>query len=453
MDRRRFLAQSSAAASTAAIAGRAAAKDSDDRAARRVVLIGCGWYGKLDLLQLILVEPVEVVGVCDVDSKMADEAASMVAERQKSGRRPPTFDDYQTMLDETSPDIAVIGTPDHWHALPMIAAVRAGADVYVQKPTAIDTLESKAMLDAARSTGRVVQVGTQRRSTPHLIEAKREIVDAGLLGNVAFAEVCCYYHMRTRENPEPVPPPASLDYETYVGPAPPMAYNPVLHPKKWRAYTNFSNGIVGDMCVHMLDLVRWQLGLGWPTRIHSAGGILVDTDSIANISDTQTATFDFDDLKVVWTHRTWGSAPDPKYPWAAVLYGDKGTLKLSVDRYDFEPRGGGPKRSAEAVTRLDEFPSDTADVKRWNSDPTIAPAIRGHMRDFLAAVDARTRPVADIEQGHISSASCFLANLSMELGRSLRFDPATHTIIGDEAATAAMKRPYQNGYTHPADLA
>ena len=208
MDRRRFLAQSSAAATTAAILNPARGETAGQTAAaRRVVLIGCGWYGKLDLLQLILVEPVEVVGVCDVDAKMADEAAMMCQQRQRSGRRPPTFADYQGMLDATSPDIAVIGTPDHWHALTMIAAVRAGADVYVQKPTAIDTIESKAMLDAAAAAGRVVQVGTQRRSTPHLIEAKEQIVDAGLLGNVAFAEVCCYYHMRTRENPEPIAPP------------------------------------------------------------------------------------------------------------------------------------------------------------------------------------------------------------------------------------------------------
>ena len=212
----------------------------------------------------------------------------------------------------------------------------------------------------------------------------------------------------------------------------------------------YGNGIVGDMCVHMLDLVRWQLELGWPKRISSVGGIAVQKDSIANISDTQTATFDFDDLDVVWTHRSWGDAPDPQYPWAAVLYGDKGTLKLSVNRFDFEPRGGGKKISGEAVIELDQYPSDEDDKKRWNLELHVASAIRGHMRDFLTAIDQRSKPIADIEQGHISSASCFMANNAMQLQRTLAFDPATHTIPGDAEATAALKRPYRAPYLHPA---
>ena len=142
----------------------------------------------------------------------------------------------------------------------MIAAVEAGADVYVQKPTGVDVLESKAMLDAARKTGRIVQVGTQRRSTPHLIEAKQRVVEAGLLGEVAHAEVCCYYHMRSRANPPDTKPPANLDYEMWTGPAPMRPYNQLVHPRSWRAFMEYGNGIVGDMCVHMLDMVRWQLG-------------------------------------------------------------------------------------------------------------------------------------------------------------------------------------------------
>lgn len=448
MDRRSFLATSAAASSVAAIQTRAFA-DSAHRP-RRVGLIGCGWYGKCDLLQLINIEPVEVVSVCDVDSRMLDECAGLIATRQKSRKRPRTYADYRTMLAEKDLDIVLIATPDHWHALPMIEAVRSGADVYVQKPTGVDTLESKAMLDVARATGRVVQVGTQRRSTPHLIDAKRKVVDEGLLGEVAFAEVCCYYHMRANKNPPITAPPEHLDFEAWTGPAPKRPYNELIHPRSWRAFMEYGNGIVGDMCVHMLDLVRWQLGLGWPTRISSTGGILVQTDSIANISDTQTATFDFDDLDVVWTHRSWGSPPDPQYPWAAVLYGTKGTLKLSVNRFDFEPRGGGNKISGEPLIELDKYPTDATDKEKWRLELHVASAIRGHMRDFLDAIDQRSRPVADIEQGHISSSACFLANISMELGRSLHFDPDTHTIVGDDEATAKMRRLYREPYQHPA---
>ncbi|MEM1069911.1 MAG: gfo/Idh/MocA family oxidoreductase, partial [Planctomycetota bacterium] len=163
--------------------------------------------------------------------------------------------------------------------------------------------------------------------------------------------------------------------------------------------------------------------------------------------------FGFDDLNVVWTHRSWGNAPDPEYPWAGIIYGTKGTLKLSVNKYDFIPRGRGEKLHGEALIETDKFPTDATDVKDWKMELHVASAIRGHMQNFLNCIDDRSRPIADIEQGHISSASCFMANNSMTLGRSLAFDPKTHSIIGDDEATAALKRPYRKPYIHPASTA
>lgn len=418
---------------------------------KRVALIGSGWYGKIDLFRLIQVAPVEVVALCDVDSTMLSEAADEVAKRQKSGKRPKTYADYRTLLKKNDLDLVLIATPDHWHALPMIDAVKSGCDVYVQKPTSIDVLESQAMLAAARKYDRVVQVGTQRRSTPHLMEAKEKIVDAGLLGNIAHAEVCCYYHMRNRSTPEDATAPENLDYEMWTGPAPMRAYNELCHPRGWRAFMEYSNGIVGDMCIHMLDTVRWMLGLGWPTSVVSQGGILVDKQAKANTTDTQTACFDFDDLQVVWQHRAWGHAPDPKYPWAAFLYGDKGTLKLSVNSFDFIPRNnrGGQAKPIhrDCKMELEEYPEDKTekDLERH-----VAPAVRVHMLDFLNAVAKRSRPVADIEEGHISTVSCLLANISQRLGgRSLRWDAQTHRVIGDEEANRFLIRPYREPWIHP----
>src|SRR6516162_7289280 len=241
----------------------------------------------------------------------------------------------------------------------MIAAVEAGADVYVQKPISVDVVEGQAMVAAARKNKRVVQVGTQRRSTPHLIEARDTIVKEGKLGKVGLVEIYCYYHMRTRENPPDTAPPENLDYEMWTGPAPMRPYNKLVHPRSWRAFMEYGNGIMGDMCIHMLDAVRWMLDLGWPKRVSSAGGILVEKNSKANISDTQSATFDFGDLKVVWQHRTWGDTPDPKYPWGATLYGDKGTLKASVFSYDYTPQGGNkPTLSGKPLYEYDKYPSD-----------------------------------------------------------------------------------------------
>ncbi|MBO61127.1 MAG: oxidoreductase [Verrucomicrobiales bacterium] len=450
MNRRTFLGTSAAAglayssiASTAAEVAKGPVK--------RVALIGSGWYGKIDLFRLIQVAPVEVVALCDVDSTMLSGAADMVAKRQKSGKRPKTYADYRTLLKENKLDLVLVATQDHWHALPMIDAVKAGCDVYVQKPTSIDVVESQAMLAAARKYDRVVQVGTQRRSTPHLMEAKETIVDAGLLGNIAHAEVCCYYHMRNRSNPEDATAPDNLDYEMWTGPAPMRAYNSLCHPRGWRAFMEYSNGIVGDMCIHMLDTVRWMLGLGWPTSVVSQGGILVDKQAKANTTDTQTACFDFDDLQVVWQHRAWGHAPDPKYPWAAFLYGDKGTLKLSVNSFDFIPRNNRGQQAKpihrDCKMELEEYPEDKSekDLERH-----VAPAVRVHMLDFLNAVAKRSRPVADIEEGHISTVSCLLANLSQRLGgRSLRWDADTHRVIGDDEANKLLVRPYREPWIHP----
>lgn len=413
---------------------------------KRVGLIGCGWYGKCDLIRLIQVEPVEVVALCDVDKKMLSEAADQIAGRQNSKKTPRTHADYREMLKERDLDIVLIATPDHWHALPMIAAVEAGADVYVQKPISIDIAEGKAMVEAARKHKRVVQVGTQRRSTPHLIEARDRVIREGRLGKIGLVEIYCYYHMRNNSNPADCAPPPQLDYEMWTGPAPMRPYNPIVHPRGWRAFTEYGNGIMGDMCVHMLDMVRWMLDLGWPVRVGSSGGIFLAKGSKANIPDTQTATFDFGDLDVVWQHRSWGDSVDPKYPWGATFYGDKGTLKASVMSYDFTPHGGGSPIRADVKYEFDEYPEDRTekDLERH-----VAPAIRGHMKDFLKAAAERGRPVADIEQGHISTASCILANLSMKLGRTLAWDAANGTIIGDDEACKLLARPYRAPWRHP----
>jgi predicted dehydrogenase len=448
MNRRHFL-QASAAGMTLAAAGSYAAEFADSKPPR-VGLIGTGWYGKIDLTRLIQVAPVEVVSLCDVDKKMLADAAEVVAARQASKQKPRTYSDYREMLKEKDLDIVLIGTPDHWHALTMIAAVEAGADVYVQKPISVDVVEGQAMVAAARKNKRVVQVGTQRRSTPHLIEARDTIVKPGLLGKIGLIEVYCYYHMRASNNPKDTDPPTNLDYEMWTGPAPMRPYNSLVHPRSWRAFMEYGNGIMGDMCIHMLDMVRWMTGLGWPKRISSTGGILVQKNSKANISDTQLATFDFGDTQVVWQHRTWGDANDPQYPWGATLYGDKGTLKLDVHKYAFTTANQSkPSQQGKALVEYDKYPDDKTDDKKLALEQHVASAVRWHMQDLLRAMASRGKPVADIEEGHISTTSCILANLSMQLGRSLTWDGEKQQVVNDEEASKLLRRPYRQPWVHP----
>ena len=189
MNRRRFLKSSAAGMALSATSSYAAFFADQPRL--RVGLIGCGWYGKSDIFRLVQVAPVEIAALCDVDKANMDVAAQWAVERQASKNKPKLYTDYRKMLAEEKLDMVEVATPDHWHALPMIQACKAGVDIYVQKPISVDVVEGQAMVAAARKYGRVVQVGTQRRSTPHLIEA-RDIVKQGKLGTIGHVDIFSY---------------------------------------------------------------------------------------------------------------------------------------------------------------------------------------------------------------------------------------------------------------------
>jgi len=414
----------------------------------KVGLIGTGWYGKSDLWRLAQVAPIEIVALCDPDKQMLAGAVEIAVQRQKSKPAPRTYGDYRQMLRDHKLDIVLIGSPDHWHALQAIAAIEADADVYLQKPISVDVLEGEAILAAARKHKRVVQIGTQRKSTPHLIDAKKQVVDAGLLGKIGHVEMCCYFHMRANGNPSLQPVPDYFDYEMWTGPAPLRPFDGMPHKRWWRTFMEYGNGITGDMCVHMYDTVRWMLGLGWPKRVTSAGGIYIQKEGKSNISDTQVATFEHEGFNAVWQHRTWGSPPDPDYPWALFIYGEKGTLKASTMRADFIPQDKDAKSiHFDCLFEREQYPED---VTEQDIELNAAPATRRHMKDFLTAIEKRSRPVADIEDGHISTASCILANISMQLNRPLVYDPVKKTVKGDREATRLLARPYRAPWKRPA---
>ena len=241
--------------------------------------------------------------------------------------------------------------------------------------------------------------------------------------------------------------PDFLDYEMWTGPAPLRPYDGLPHKRWWRTFMEYGNGIVGDMCVHMFDTARWMLGLGWPKRITSAGGIFVQKEGKSNISDTQTATFEYDDFNCVWQHRTWGTPPDPDYPWALFIYGEKGTLKASTMRADFIPHD----KNAKPIHFDCVFEKET--VSRGRDRKGHRAQRRARHAPAHARLPRRHRetqpPVADIEEGHISTASCILANLAMQLGRPLVYDPKARTITGDAEATKLLARAYRAPWKRP----
>jgi predicted dehydrogenase len=233
----------------------------------------------------------------------------------------------------------------------------------------------------------------------------------------------------------------------YVGPAKWRDYNPGIHPRRWRDAREFSNGQTGDLCVHLFDVTRMFLGLRWPKTISATGGILMrDPHSNVNVHDTQTALFDYGDVKVVWTQRNWGANPEPDYAWGVTYYGEKGTLKLSVWSYDYIPKDGGSPVRVKAVEEREKYPED---VQHKETELFAAPANRQNMRNYIECRRNGKRPLADIEEGYISTACCIMANLSMDLGRSLRWDEAVGKVVGDDEANQRLGREYRAPWKHP----
>lgn len=414
----------------------------------KVGLIGTGWYGKSDLLKVLQVAPVEVVALCDVNRQHLEGAGELAAARQVSKKVPKLYEDWRAMLDSEEFDLMLVDTPDHQHALPGIEVMRRGIDLFVQKPIGVDVVECQALVRTAREMNRVCQVGLQRRGTHHLIDMKEKIIDSGRLGQVTQVDIYTYYGMGDVFE-EPCEVPDWFNFDLWTGPAPIRPFYQMLTDRRWRSFFEYGNGTLGDMGVHMFDMTRWLLGLGWPKRITSVGGRYVFTKGIQNIPDTQTVVFDYENLQVVWNHRWAGRLPDERHPWGAYLYGTEGTLKASVFGWDFLPKDRSqPTESGEVLYQFDLFPEDANEDPSLHIEKHTSEGMRTLMRDFIRQHNERGRCISDIEEGAISTACCVLGNISMNLGQTLSYDPATGLTDSSEA-NALLARPYRQGWTHP----
>ena len=222
-----------------------------------------------------------------------------------------------------------------------------------------------------------------------------------------------------------------------------------MEERGWRAFMEFGNGPIGNLGVHMIDKVRWLLELGWPESIASTGGIYVHQASFSNLSDTQRSVFRYPDLDLSWEHRMWGTSPIPKRHWSdqwgARLLGEKGTLNLTMFEYVFTPADGGPREGVHLMSRTGDLENVDFNQGRNAYEETE----NRHVLDFMQARENRSRPIADIGEGHISSAMCVLANLSLNLRRPIVYDPKTRTVPGDAEATRLLARPYRAPWVHP----
>lgn len=406
----------------------------------RTAIIGSGWWGMNILGEAMKSGRAQVVAMCDVDQRVLDNAADEV--QSASGAAPKKFRDYREMLEQTKPEVVIIATPDHWHALQSIAAVKAGAHVFVEKPTGHTVNESRAMVKAARDAGVVVQVGLHRRIGPHHVTGMKFLKE-GNVGEVGM--VRCFAHGRgDKELPKPnSEPPEDMDWDLYCGPAPLRPFNSKIHPGGWRNFLDFANGTMGDWGVHWLDQVLWWSGEQGPKKVFCTGGrdiagpaVLTEKEQTTDAPDHQLAVFEFEKFTATWEHRKFAENNNEKHKVGAYFYGTKGVLHIGwKDGWTFYPANG-----------KDPVVHEDSQLQEPEGDGHNIGAL---WADFIAAIDGKRDPVAHIEAAHRSSTLPLLGMISWRVGRSIAWDAAKEQIIGDPEANALLQRPYRGPWQYP----
>ena len=427
MNRRRFLGRSAAVAavSLGSVAARAKSRaGANDRIA--VAVAGVRGRGGGLLRAFASLSDVDVLYVCDLDPRVLDERAKGVEEQ--TGRRPEAITDFRKALDDESVDALVLGTPDHWHAIPTIMACQAEKDVYVEKPDGHNILEGRTMVAAAKKYRRVVQMGTQARSDPSLQKAI-DYIASGKLGRVRFAKAWESSRQGSIGHPPDGKPPEGLDYDTWLGPAPLRPFNVRRFHSSWRWFFDYGTGDLGNDGVHRLDKARWGLQTALaaegktlpavPQAVSAHGGKHYFDDD-QEWPDNLMVTYDYPDCVFTYEMRIWSPYPLEGEREGAAVLGDQGSIVLGNHRWRaFDAKG--------------QQVADDA----GGDDPTVP-----HAEDFIACMRSREKPAADLETvGHPSSLLCHLGNAAWRAGRSLRFDAEAYRFVGDEEANRYLTRP------------
>ena len=451
-NRRHFLATSSAAFAAATTVSRSRLSAQElPNSNLRVALIGCGNRGIHDAELFKNTPGVELTHLCDVDSTRRQAAAQQLG--LASSRVLP---DLRYVLDDKTIDAVIIATPDHWHSPAAILACDAGKHVYVEKPISHNIREGRLLVEAAERNKSLVQHGTQCRSTQMMIDAMR-LLREGLIGNVLVAK--CWNIQRRNPLPpgEDAPPPAELNYDAWIGPAPMIPYRTNRVHNRWTMWYHFGAGDMGNDGVHDLDYARWGLGVEThPNKISALGGKFFFNDD-TEFPDTQQVTFQYDlppnappvsaagnggpnqsalppkKRLLIYEQRLWSTNHPHNCDSGAEFYGDQGEMFLSR-------RGKIEVRNAEkAVVPLEVTP--------------VRQDAAAHIANFCAAIRGEAKLNADALTGHLSTSLAHLGNISTRLGRSLNFDPKTEQIIDDKEANALTRREYRDHWARPRDSA
>jgi predicted dehydrogenase len=371
---------------------------------------------------------VEIAALCDIDESLLN---SRLGEIEKTGKkRPAAFTDFRKLLEDKTIDAVSIATPNHHHTLQTIWACQAGKDVYVEKPCSHDMFEARQIVAAAQKYNRIVQHGTQQRSS-----AGREVVQKigeGLIGDVYMARGLCFKRRDTigRKPVEPVPP--GVHYDLWLGPAPQHEFTANRFHYNWHWFWDYGNGDIGNQGVHQLDMARWALGVKYPTKVSAVGGhFMFDDDQ--ETPNTLTASYEFSDggtkKMLVFDVRHWITNAEVSNSVGTTIYGSKGYIAVSE----------------EDQSRYASF------LGREQAPGPAAHIVGNNWANFIECVRSRKRGDlnAPIEEGAISTTLVHLANISYRVGRTLHFDAASYSCTGDREANGMFKRSYRKTFEVP----
>ncbi len=416
IDRRTFLG----AAGVVAVSGRlAASAPASERV--RLGVIGVRSRGAELAREFAGRDDVEVVALCDVDESLPGKAVGAV--EKISGKAPRVEKDFRRLLDDKGIDAVAVATPDHWHALLAVMACQAGKDVYTEKPASHNVVEGRRMVEAARKYKRVVQLGIQRRSMPHVIDAVAH-VRAGGIGTVGMARAWILQKRPAIGPGKPADVPNGVDYAMWQGPAPDRPFMSNRFHYNWHWFWNWGTGELGNNGIHGVDVARWGLGVEAPLAVTSGGGRYVFDDR--EVPDTQVVTWEFPKACIVWEHRLYDKHPLDGLGFGIAFYGDQGVLTV------------------------DEKGWKVADGKEAGGKATAG--LKAHLGNFVDCIKTRNAPNAEIEVGHLSTRLCHLGNIAHRVGRRLAFDPATESIPGDPEANALLAREYSSRFEMPSQV-
>jgi predicted dehydrogenase len=407
--------------------------------------IGYGLIGAQHVYDFKNQRDVDMAAMCDTYQPRLEQGLKEIT--REGAPKPRAYKDFRKLLDNKDIQAVVVSTPDHWHALMTILACQAGKDVYVEKPMTVFLREGRWMINAARKYKRVVQVGTQQRSGKHYQLAKQLVAD-GAIGKVHSVRMGAFRNIVPGfGKPVANEVPTEFDYDMWTGPAPKRPYQPHRGLYHFRWFWDFSGGQMTNLGAHQIDIMQWYLGHKGPLSVFSSGGRFVLEDD-GETPDTQDAAYTYPQMSALWSHRE-GSMGDGAGS-GLEFYGTKGSLKIG--REGFQIFGDDKRPPENAIPVFRGHPTGGAvrqEVKPEKLTPprtekgSSAEQFDLHVRNFLDCIRSRQRTIADVEDGHWTAVSCHLANISLRLGRSIRWDAEKEEILNDKEASAMLERPYR----------